>query len=218
MTGFRLGRAGRVTAASCALALVGVATFAGEVSASGPGRQVLAGTRPAWTAAAKQATAVAPAQPGVQARVWLAPRDAAGLTALAQAVTDPSSPQYEQFLSEPDYRARYAPTADQLTAVESWLTSAGLAVGSVGPDNHYVAVAGSADAVNAAFGTQLTRYVVSGKPELAPATDLSVPDSVAGLVEAVTGLSTLGHQMTPGDMGAPDAFVVGEPCSSFYGQ
>jgi subtilase family serine protease len=218
MTVFRLGRSGRAAAASCALALAGLAAFAGQVSASGPGRSVMAGTKPAWTAHAKQATAVAPSEPGVQARVWLTPRDEAGLTALAQAVSDPASAQYGQFLDEPAYRAQYAPTADQVTAVEGWLTSAGLTVGAVGPDSHYIAVSGSADAVNAAFGTQLTRYVVSGKPELAPATDLSVPDSVAGLVEAVTGLSTLGHRMTPGDMGAPDAFVVGEPCSSFYGQ
>ena len=218
MTRFRLGRVGRVAVGSCAIALVGAAALAGTVSASGPGRHVMAGTKPTWTAAAAAATAVAPAQAGLNARVWLAPRNAAGLDALAKAVSDPSSSQYGQFISEAGYRAQFAPTADQVGAVEAWLTSAGLSVTSVGPDSHYVAVTGSAAAMNTAFGTQLTSFVVSGKPELAPATDLSVPDSVSGLVQAVSGLSTFGHRMTPGDQGAPDAFVVGQPCSAFYGQ
>ena len=44
-----------------------------------------------------------------------------------------------------------------------------------------------------------------------------MPDSLAGLVTAVTGLSTLGHAMKPADFGAPDAFVNATPCSRSYG-
>src|SRR5581483_3444591 len=81
-----------------------------------------------------------------------------------------------------------------------------------------VAVSGSASAINAAFGTQLSRYVVNGKTEQAPSADVTVPDAVAGSVLTVTGLSTLGHKVTPNDLGAPDAFVNASPCSQYYGQ
>jgi subtilase family serine protease len=215
MARFRLGRAGRIAGASVVFAALAVSQVSAQTS---PARQVMAGTKPSWTAAAQQATTIAPAQPGITAKVWLVPRNAAQLDALATAVSDPTSTQYGQFISEDDYVAQYAPSGDQVAQVSAWLASAGLTVTSVGPDNHFISVTGSAAAADAAFGTQLTRYVVQGKVEQAPSSDLSVPASVAGLVQAVSGLSTFGHQMSPGDMGAPDAFVVGQPCSAFYGQ
>jgi subtilase family serine protease len=196
--------------------VIAVFGAAGAASAAST-RHVLPNTKPSWTAAAAKVDNVAAAQ-AVTAKVWLAPRDAAALDALATAVSDPSSPQFGQFLSEPQYRAQFAPTADQVAQVTTWLTGAGLTVTSVGADNHFVSVSGTAAAVNAAFGTQLAHYAVKGVLEQAPASDLSLPDDVAGIVQAVSGLTTLGHRLTPSDFGPPDAFVPGTPCSDFYGQ
>jgi subtilase family serine protease len=201
------------------------ALLAGKAVAGAPspalskdnGRRALRGSKPAWTAAAPQ-TASVPAVQGVSARVWLAPRNAAQVDALATAVSDPSSPQYGQFISPDQYRAQFAPTAAQVSAVTQWLTSAGLRVVSVGPDNHYVAVSGPANAVNAAFATQLGKYAVNGKQVQAPTSELSVPDAVADSVLAVTGLSTFGHMVTPADLGPPSGFANATPCSEYYGQ
>jgi subtilase family serine protease len=102
--------------------------------------------------------------------------------------------------------------------VTQWLTQSGLSVTATGPDNHFVAVAGSASAISSAFGATLADYLVNGKQAQAPAADVSVPDSLAGLVTAVTGLSTLGHAVKPADFGAPDAFVNATPCSTYYGE
>ncbi|HET6171213.1 MAG TPA: S53 family peptidase [Gaiellales bacterium] len=195
-----------------------IAVFGAAATASAAaGRHVLPGTKPTWTAAVAK-TADVPAGAAVSAKVWLAPRDAASLDALATAVSDTASPQFGQFMSEPQYRARFAPTADAVAQVTQWLSGAGLTVTAVGADNHYVGVSGSAAAMNAAFGTQLAHYVVNGTTEQAPASDLSLPDSVSGLVQAVSGLTTLGHRIAPTDFGPPDAFVPGTPCSDFYGQ
>jgi subtilase family serine protease len=159
-----------------------------------------------------------PSSQHVDARVWLAPNNSAQLTSLAQAVSDPTSAQYGQYLTPAQYDAQFAPTSDQVAAVKQWLTGAGLNVVSVGPDNHYVGVTGSADAINAAFGTQLAMYSVNGSQQQAPSTDLTVPSTVASSVLAVTGLSPFGHATRPADFGAPPAFVNGTPCSSYYGQ
>jgi subtilase family serine protease len=202
--------------AAC-IALFG-ATAVAMAGGNAPGRVVLAGTQPAWTAAAANA-GVAPATSGaVGAKVWLANRNAAQLDALAVAVSDPSSAQYGHFITADQFRAQFAPTAAQMAQVTAWLTAAGLSVTAVGADNRYVQVSGSAAAVSAAFGTLLVNYDVNGAPERAPSTDLSVPSSVAGLVEAVTGLATFGHRVVKDDFGPPDAFVPGTPCSSYYGQ
>ena len=213
MTDSRLRRAALILSGSV-IAVFGAVSAASAAST----RHVLPDTKPSWTAAVVKVDDVPAAQTGVTAKVWLAPRDADALDALATAVSDPSSPQFGQFLSEPQYRARFAPTADQVAQVTAWLTGAGLTVTGVGADNHFVSVSGSAAAVNAAFGTQLAHYVVKGNLEQAPSSDLSLPDSVAGIVQAVSGLTTLGHRLSPADFGPPDAFVPGTPCSDFYGQ
>jgi subtilase family serine protease len=213
MSGFRLRRLALVTGTIAVLTAAGASAAQGDV----PTRAVLAQTKPTWTAAATASAAVG-TQTTVSAKVWLAPRDAAQLDALATAISDPSSAQYRQFLSADQVRAQFAPTADQVTQVTKWLSGAGLTVGAIGADNRFVAVSGTAAAINAAFGTQVTNYVVGGHAERAPATDLSVPLDLAGTVQAVTGIATFGHVVKQADFGPPDAFVPGTPCSSYYGE
>ena len=220
MRGFRLRRMALVACGSIGVAMVGTAAIA---SAQTPGngvsdRHVLAGSKPSWTAAAPVSPDVTATQSTVRAKVWLTPRNAAQLDALATAVSDPDSPQSGQFISEADYRAQFAPTTAQVAQVTAWLAGAGLTVTSVGPDNHFVAVSGTAAAAAAAFGTQVAHYVVNGRIERAPTSDLSVPAALAGIVQAVSGLTTLGHRTAPSDFGAPDALVSGLPCSSYYGE
>jgi len=181
------------------------------------GRQVLAGTQPTWTSAVQQTGSVG-ASTTQSAKVWLAPRNASQLDALTRAVSDPSNAQYRQFLSHAQYVAQFAPSSSQVSAVESWLTQAGLKVTAVGPDNHFVAVTGSAAAMSSAFGAGLGLYSVNGSTQQAPTADLSVPSSVAGTVLAVTGLTHFGHAVTTNDLGAPAGFVNATPCSSYYGQ
>ncbi|HZQ15299.1 MAG TPA: S53 family peptidase [Gaiellaceae bacterium] len=199
-----------------ALLLIAIATAA---AAAGGGRHKIDGSKPQWEANThfKQIGTV-PDGKRVSAKVWLAPNDQAALESLAQAVSDPGSSQYGAFLTHDQYVSRFAPTQAQLASVEQWLHGAGLNVGAVGPDNHYVAVTGSASAIAAAFGTQLGLFEVEGKQVQAPTSDLSVPDSVGGLVLAVTGLTPVGHVVTPADLGAPDAFVNATPCSAYYGE
>ena len=214
MKGFRLRRLALLTAGLAVLLAAGAST----AQADDPGRALLANTKPAWTAGATSSTEVAGGQAGLSATVWLAPRAAAQLEALARAVSDPASSEYGHFLSADQVRARFAPTADAVTQVSRWLSGVGLTVTSVGADNRFVAVSGTAAAIAAAFGTQLVRYVVNGRPELAPASDLTVPAGLAGVVQAVSGITTFGHMMKRADLGPPDAFVPGTPCSAYYGE
>lgn len=200
----------------CVAALLAVVTGGAAQAAGHGGRWSVPGSRPTWTSVAPQ-TGTVPASQAVDARVWLTPQNADQLDALATAVSDPSSSQYGQFLTEDQYKAQFAPSSDEVSAISQWLTSSGLQVVTVGPDNHYIGVDGSADAIQTAFGTQLARYVVDGKQVQAPSGDVTVPDAFAGQVLAVTGLNTL-NAVKPADFGAPAAYVNGTPCSSWYGQ
>ena len=209
-------RLGRLLA--LAIGVLTCAAMLGATSAVGAsGRSYLDGTKPSWTAKAPKAGNVSALQQ-VSAKVWLAPRNAAQLTALAKAVSNPNSAQFGQFISQAQYAAQYAPSASQVAAVKQWLTGAGLTVTATGPDNHYLAVTGSADAINSAFGTTLAKYTINGKQYQAPSTTLSVPAALAGNVQSVSGLTQFGHMVKPSDLGAPAAFVNSIECSSFYGQ
>lgn len=208
------------------LAFVGVFLFAASAFSVIPAgasllpgtRHVLPDTKPSWTAAVQQTGTLSAGQ-RVTAKIWLSPRNAASLDTLAQAVSDPSSALYGKFLTSAQYAAQFAPSAAQVTAVTSWLSGYGLHIDTVGAGNTYVAVSGSAAAANAAFNTKLAHFLVKGKQEQAPTQDVSVPDSLAGTVMAITGLSTVGHWTSPAASYPPPAgFTNATPCSSYYGQ
>jgi subtilase family serine protease len=207
----------RIAAAVIGTFVVAVIVVGAAGATSPAARTTLVGSRPSWVPAVARAGTVPSAQ-HVDARVWLASNNSAQLSSLAKAVSDPSSSQYGQSLTTAQYDQQFAPTAAQVAAVSQWLTGAGLSIVSVGPDNHYVAVSGSADAINAAFGTQLALYQVNGTQQQAPSSDLSVPTALASSVLAVTGLAQFGHAAKPADFGPPAAFVNATPCSSYYGQ
>ena len=181
------------------------------------GRSTLNGTKPSWTAKAPKAGNVSATQQ-IVAKVWLAPRNAAQLASLAQSVSDPNSSQYGQFISESQYAAQFAPSASQVSAVKQWLTGAGLQVTATGPDNHYLAVSGSTDAINSAFATTLAKYTIRGRQYQAPSSILSVPAALGEVVQSVSGLTQFGHMVKPHDLGAPAAFVNSPQCSGYYGQ
>ncbi|MGW0081611.1 S53 family peptidase [Streptomyces sp. NPDC003393] len=180
------------------------------------GRDALAGTKPAWATAKADKGATSNAAQ-VNARVYLAGRDAAGLAAYAKAVADPSSPMYGKYLSAKQAQARFGATKAQVAAVKSWLKSAGLKVTSVTP--RYIAVSGDVAAAEKAFGTQLHNFAKGSKTYRAPAQAASVPEGLKGAVLTVSGLDNAPHKANHKDqLPPPDAvFKNAGPFSSYYG-
>jgi subtilase family serine protease len=129
-------------------------------------------------------------------RVYLAGRDPAGLESYATAVSDPASPMYRKFLTSSQELARFGPATGQVTAIRSWLTSAGLRVTNV--TRHYVAASGPVAAAQSAFAVRLGRFrAPGGSVAMAPEEDASVPDAVRPDVLTVTGLDTSPQTMQP---------------------
>ena len=170
----------------------------------------------------------------VHVKVWLSPRNGSQLTALARAVSTPGSASYGHYLSASQYAGRFAPSSADVASVTAWLKQAGLKVEDTGPDNHFLAVAGSPAAVNAAFTAGIRQYTVNGDSVTGATSAVTVPSSVASHVLAITGIDTLGHKVSPSSTGSPDApgsnnghrvqlgppagFVNAPPCSTYYGE
>ncbi|RPF33009.1 protease pro-enzyme activation domain-containing protein [Streptomyces sp. TLI_185] len=185
-------------------------------AADNPGRDALAGTKPAWATARADKGATSDSS-RVSARVYFAGKDAAGLAAYAKSVSDPSSASYGKYLSAKQAQARYGATKAQVAAVKSWLRSAGLKV--TGVTQHYVSVTGDVAAAEKAFGTQLHNYTKGSKTYRAPAKAASVPESLKGAVLTVTGLDNAPHKSTHHDQLPPPETVFRNsgPFSSYYG-
>lgn len=190
-------RGAAVRLAALALVVGGASVVVPPSAASGTvaQRMTLAGTQPGWAVASAARGA---ADPGtrIDARLYLADRDQAALTAYAQAVASPGSALYHHYLTPAEFEAQFSPSGDEVRAVTGWLTAAGLQTRELTPDT--LAVDGTVAAASRAFGTSFQRYAVGGHDYLAPAADATMPAAVAPDVLAVTGLDN-----GPGQKAAP---------------
>jgi subtilase family serine protease len=216
----RLRAAGAVVAAGALAA--GVLTMATATAAQASPRPAIAGTLPAWATAARRLGSAQVTTGTVNAQVYLAPRDPAGLTAFASAVSTPGNPLYARYLTAAQVEARFAPTDAENSAVESWLQSAGLKVTGVNDEGQigdYVSVTGSVAAASQAFGVTFGTYRgTDGHAYRAPEEAATAPSSVAADILTVGGLDTAPATMKP-DLPPPGPnYWVAPPCSDYYGQ
>jgi subtilase family serine protease len=220
---------------------VGIAVAVPQAaSAATPAPRATLDAAPAWTAHASAAAHV-PSGQRLSLTAVLKLRDAAGAEAAARAISDPSSASYRHYMTAAQWRKAFAPTDSQLKSVTSWLKSNGFTVTSVPANNRYVSFTGTAAQAEAAFSTSLSTFSKSGHRVMAPTGSVSVPTSIAGTVEGISGLDTssLAKPMSttgadssaavtgqataskkPGDVLPPPdpVFKNGRPCSAFYGE
>jgi subtilase family serine protease len=192
-------------------------------------RSTLKGSKPSW---AKAANLVSPAATSnsIGFRVYLGWRNAAGAETLARSVSNPRSSSYRQYLTPAQFRQQFAPTANQVAQVQSWLKSQGFNVEYTPANNHYVSAEGTIGQAQAAFATGFGMYKANGLKLRSPSADVSIPSSLAGIVNAVVGLDQsyefihTNHIMdsnAPGAVGnAPPTagFRNSPPLSAFYGE
>jgi subtilase family serine protease len=202
-----------VCVAAFALALAGVGAASGS-----PAFVRVGGSRPSWARASNLVRRVDPAS-RVDFLVFLGWRDAAGVTAVASAVSDPNSASYGRYLSAAGFRARFSPARADVDAVRRWLGDAGLRVDSVPASRLWVAASGSARDVERALGTGLAMYRTGSSVRRATTGDPRVPAEFAGIVKGFVGLSDV--RMRTGisnRLPKPPAFKNGRPCSTFWGE
>jgi subtilase family serine protease len=208
-----------------ALAAVTVLGSACAITASGAahaaaGKAVLAGSIPAW-ANSKNLVGSADPSTDVGFRVYLGWNNAAAVASLAAAVSDPGSASYRQYLTPAQFRQQFAPSQAQVGAVQTWLKSQGFSVEYTPQNNHYVSAEGTVAQAEAAFGTTFGEYSVSGLTVQSPEADISIPDSLAGVVSGVAGLDDSAQFVTTDhvpEAPPPAAFVSAQPCSAYWGQ
>lgn len=134
---------------------------------------------------------LAPATPLQGVTMFFRPSStqSAELDALLKAQQTPGSPEYHHWLTPAEYGSLFGLSRSDLAKVQGWLQSQGFNVESVAPSRNIITFSGTASQVEAAFQTQMDRYIVNGETHFANATTLSIPAALAGIVEGVRNLS-----------------------------
>ena len=211
----------RVVSAAVAAGALTLGTLTVATAAqAGTTRRAIADTHPSWAVAAKRLSSKASGT--VNAKVYLAPGNAAALAAKVAAVSNPKSSDYRHYLTAAQVRQQFRPTSAEVSSVRSWLTSSGLSVTRVNaasPAGAYIAVSGSVAAASKAFGVSFGTYRgPDGQTARAPQSAATAPSSVASSVLAVAGLDTAKSAIKPALPPPPPNYWVAKPCSTYYGQ
>ena len=181
----------------------------------------LPGSVPPW-ANAKNHVAAANPSDDIGFRVYLGWNNPSAVEALAQAVSNPASSGYGNYLTPARFRQQFAPSQAQVGAVQAWLRSQGFALTYTPQNNHYVSAEGTVAQAAAAFATTFGMYSIGGLTLRSPSAEVSIPDTLAGVVSGVVGLDDSAQLVhtnhTTGDAPPPAAFVSAQPCSSYWGQ
>lgn len=102
----------------------------------------------------------------------------------------PGTAGFGKFLTPDEFKARYAPTGDQVAKVQAYLASNGVQDVQVNPNGYLVSGKASVKSLNAMFQTEIDQYKDDqGKSYFAPRTEPVLPKDLG--IEAVHGIHNL---------------------------
>jgi subtilase family serine protease len=203
-------RVPRSTLALLSSAALVAATAGAAVAAPGQNRAQLPGSVPSWANAANRQASTSGSTP-VDFKVYLDWNNAAQAADYALA----ASRGQARFLTPAQFRAKFAPSNRQVSAVKQWLQSQGFDVGFVPSNNKYVEATGTVDEATKAFQTDFAQYSVDGKTLRSNSKPLSVPSGldINGVLGLDESMALMKSYASP-----PAAFVNAQPCSSYWGE
>jgi subtilase family serine protease len=163
---------------SLVVALLVVCSHAGLAQSA---RTTLAGTTRPEVAGAQDLGPVPDDTPLEHVLLLMQRSPAAGAAAdaYADALHDPSSPDFHHWLSSAEIGERFGAAEADIDAVAAWLQQAGLVVNRVLPGRMVIDISGSAGAMGRAFGTSIHTVVVGGVTHVANVSDISIPATLA---------------------------------------
>jgi len=176
----------------------------------------LADNVPGWVAGA---TSIGPAdnRKTVTIAVHMALRDRAGLRELADAVSKPGTAAYGHYLTPAAFRARFAPDAADVAAVQAWLAAAGMTDIHAGPAGAYISAQATVGTLRSAFGVTQNLYRHGSMTLRANREAPAIPEALTSKILFIEGLDETfllrrpqHMSVTEGERVAPAAFAAGQ--------
>jgi kumamolisin len=179
-----------MTLASSASASAGSSSTAGGTALAGDGRRVsLSGSVEPTLRLARRLKPLSAVRK-IDVTISLRVRDQSALGQFLRALYDPSSPSYRHFLTPRQFAQQFAPTAASRTQIVRWLRSQGLRVLGTSTNGLQIRAEGSVSKLQATFGTSVYEYKKDNHSFFANTGAISLPETVASQVVAVSGLAS----------------------------
>ncbi len=115
-------------------------------------------------------------------------RDQAALDTYLQALYDPRSPYYHQYLTPEQFNQLFAPTSAQVQQVTSYLQSQGFTVTGVSSNHLLIDATSSVAQAQQSFQTQINTYRLGMHTFYANSTPPSIPAALSTLITSISGL------------------------------
>jgi len=119
-------------------------------------------------------------------------RNQAGLAELLRRQYTPGDPLFHQFLTPPEFTAKFGPTQADYDAVAAYARAQGLTITGKSEGRTLLNVAGPSAKIEAAFGVRMGRYrLANGSLAYSNSAAPVLPRSVAGRLAGIAGLNNL---------------------------
>ncbi len=129
--------------------------------------------------------------------IGLALKNEADLEKLIDEQDDPSSANYQKYLTTDEFKATYSPDQADVDAVTDWAKTNGLTVVDVSDNRTLIEIEGTTEQFEKAFQVKLNRYrlqhagTVGGATEFTSnAADPRIPSHLSSIIQSVIGLNT----------------------------
>jgi subtilase family serine protease len=116
-------------------------------------------------------------------------------------LNDPTSPDYQHWLTAKEFGAKFGLRAADLEKIKEWLRNHGFRVNKVYANGLLIDFSGTAALVSSAFNTEIHAFDVDGERHTANVSDPQIP---AALAPAVAGIVSL-HDFRPRNASRPIA-------------
>ena len=140
------------------------------------------------------------------------PEQEQNAAAFIEALHDPASPSFHQWLTAEQFGERFGASAEAISTVRGWLQSHGFRVGPVYPGGMVIDFSGTVAQLGAAFHTSIHHLSVGGQTHFANMNDPQIPRALAGVVTGIVKLNDFRplrkHRASPRYSGS----CGGSPC------
>ncbi|HEV8266670.1 MAG TPA: S53 family peptidase [Thermoanaerobaculia bacterium] len=150
--------------------------------------RVPVGSVPAGISSAKRLGPAEAQLPVERVLISLRQRNPEALARFLEAQQDPASPQFHRWLTPEEFGDRFGAAREDVEALTGWLAEQGLVVESVSKGRIAVAVSGTVERMEAAFGTKLAAYAAADRLVLANEEPPTLPSRFARSVSGVVSL------------------------------